>query len=606
VRRALTAMLLCLAAAAAHGQSVTFSACNPSSVEIDVYFAQGAKVSTAHVRPTECARVAGSDGAMSPGVVGVGFADEQGQWGGVHRMENVPNFGSLYVDRTTQTIPVSNGGVRTLPAQFLFKPPSPLCKTDILVKEIPGGGTVVEEYTTCDDFKYALNVLAFPDTREVAFLDFCESCLEKQRKATGGPIPMSVSESSHLYRENQEWNPTYWDRIGWADVPRYAREVFTNPDMIGSAAVLQGTISAVGSPASDPEAPWVNVYFREAPNREFILCVKSPDILADAFGAAYASAMVGKTVEVEGLVARCLDGAGILVKLQHQIKVVGTGPGMVAAVNPPAFNFPRDTSRSEALPLVTVRQYDRFAPNWDINAEAQIQNFCTSMYSPGFFLPEPFATAKFTHPTEIAAEIRDCQAKFNAEELRANRQATLHYCLTHFDYTAPNARVESYNQCFTQNDGLLVMCTQVARYHGALAGGDPNVQCPPVAPLPSEIVRVKKGGKFEGPDLPVPVSAPGMPPSLMQALASLVPGVIRSAGPLPGQVNLGGPATPTPAIPTQAAPAPTQAPQAQPARASDPLETARRQQACVEKAVKDNPNGGSAQMNAILACTQLK
>lgn len=606
MRFAIAVVLLCWAAAPVYGQSVTLSACNPSSVEVDVYFAQGAAMSTAHVRPAECARVAASDGSMSSGLVGVGFADENGLWGGVHRMDNVPNFGSLYVDRTTQTIPVSNGGVRSLPAQFLFKPPAPLCKTDVVVREIPGGGSTRELYTTCDDFVYTLNVLAFPDTREVAFLDFCDSCLEKQREAAGGVVPMTVDESNHLYRENQEWKPSFWDRIGWSDVARYSREVFTNPDMIGSAAILQGTINGVSQPASDSEAPWVYVSFKEAPNRELVLCVKSPDILADAFGAGYAAAMVGKTIEAEGVVARCLEGTGILVKLQHQIKLVGTGPGRVAAVNPPPFNFPRDTSRAEALPLVTVRQYDRFAPNWDINAEEQIQNFCTSMYSPPFLLPEPFRTAKQTHPAEIAAEIRDCKARFNAEELRVNRQAALHYCLTHFDYMAPSARVEPYNECFKQNDVLLVMCTQVAQYHGALTGGDTNVQCPPVVPQPSEIVRVRKGGKIDGPDLPVPASAPGMPPSLTQALATLAPGVIRSAGPVPGQAKLALSAAPAPVALVPAAAAATQSSQAQPAMPSDPLETARRQQACVEKAVKDNASGGSAQMNAILACTQLK
>ena len=398
-------------------------------------------------------------------------------------------------------------------------------------------------------------------------------------------------------------------------MPRYSREVFTNLDMVGSAAVIQGTISGVKLPGPNAEEPWTNVYFKEAPNREFILCATGPDILSDVFGLDFATAMIGKTIEVEGLAAHCLGGTGILVKLQHQIKLVGTGPSRVPAVTPPPFEFPVDTTRRVVTEADTTapppHQYDPFAPNYDIDTEGLITNFCNGMYDPGINLPDPFRTVKFNHRQEVLAEVAACRPKFHAAELLANRQATLHYCLTHFDYFG-TARVESYDACFRQNDGLQVMCTQELQYRSALAGLDTTAQCPVPHPQPAEIARVKMGGKIDVPELPIPAKAPGMPPNLLQTLASLEPGTVRNAGPLPKPIAAVTVAAPTPAP----APAPAAAPekpagqltpqQQQQQRQQVAVAKVQRQQACVNDAVKGNPTGGSAQMNAILACTQIK
>jgi hypothetical protein len=376
--RSASLLLLLLAAAAVHAQTVTLSACNAGTADVEVYFAQGANVVTQHLAPAGCATLAKSDGAMTPGLVAVGFANAQGQWSAVQRLEHLPGFGDSTAQPTTQNISVTRGSTRmSLRAQFSFNPPTPLCTNNSYREAIPGGGTVVREITNCDDFDYTLNVLAFPDTREVAFLRFCDSCDTKQEAqktdqerarenqaddavralnrliiSSGalnipvvGGVPgananRSREESQDRYRENQEYNPTYWDRIGWQDVPRYRSQVFTDLDMVGSAAVIQGTISGVKLPNPGAESPWIDVYFREAPGHELIVCATEPGILADVFGANFATSMIGKKVEVEGLVAHCNTGTGLLVKVAHQVKLVGTGPGMVPAVNPPPFKFP--------------------------------------------------------------------------------------------------------------------------------------------------------------------------------------------------------------------------------------------------------------------------
>jgi hypothetical protein len=366
-------LLLTLAATTAHAQTVTLRACNPGKADVDVYFAQGAEVVSQHVAPSYCATLAYTEGAMAPGLVAVGFADAQGQWGGVHRHERAPNFGPGVAQSTTQTLSVTHGATRvSIPAQFNFQPPKPVC---ITYRSQPRPFGPAPEYTRCDDFKYDINVLAFPDTREVAFQLFCKICddhaeerktpeqrsLEKQvadlKRAALDLLPWGISrqverdfpsqdsreESEKRYREMLERDPTTWDRIGWSDVPRYASEVagnVPNVAMRGSVAVLQGTIT--GMQRHNASSSYYDVFFQESPDHKFILCTTKPDALSDLFGANYSTAMVGKKIEVEGRVDGCPGGPGILLKLAHQIKLVGNGPGMVAAVTPPAFQFPDD------------------------------------------------------------------------------------------------------------------------------------------------------------------------------------------------------------------------------------------------------------------------
>jgi hypothetical protein len=376
------ALLLTLASLAAHAQTVTLRACNPGKADVDVYFAQGGNVVAQHVAPTYCAKLASSEGTMAPGVVAVGFADAKGQWGGVHRYERVPAFGPGVAQATAQKLSVMPGGATVSGAsQFRFKPPKPVCVT-YRGAESTNPFVKTAEYTRCDEFVYDVNVLAFPDTREVAFQRFCQPCddqaearktaelraAEKQvadlKQAALDNLPMSIriplerdtkqqavnrsEEPMDRYLESLERDPAKWDRIGWNDVPRYASQVASlsapNVAMKGSVAVLQATLSGVQRhSASDP---WYDVFFQESPDHKFIMCTQTPDVLSDVFGADYATAMVGRKIEVEGRVVGCLGGRpGILLKLAHQIKLVGTAPGMVASVTPPAFKFPDDPNR---------------------------------------------------------------------------------------------------------------------------------------------------------------------------------------------------------------------------------------------------------------------
>ena len=417
-------LLFTLTAATAHAQTVTLRACNPGKTAVDVYFAQGGNVVSQHVAPTYCAKLASSEGAMAPGLVAVGFANLQGQWGGVRRYDSVPNFGPRVAQAATQTLSVMHGATNvSIPAQFRFEPPTPRCVT---YRGAQSTNPMVKtaEYTRCDEFVYDVNVLAFPDTREVAFQVFCQPCddladarktpeiraLEKQvadlKRAAVDNLPLSIripferdtkqqavnrsEEPMDRYRERLERDPATWDRIGWSDVPRYAREAagnIPNVALRGKVAVLQGTLSGVQRHnASDP---YFDVFFQESPDHKFIVCTKDPDILSDIFGASYATAMVGRKIEVEGRVVGCLGAPGILLKLAHQVKLVGSGPGMVAAVTPPAFRFPEDAEHPgrtavpspptpEQLAAETAQMVGIVGGEMYRRAEARLRNVCAN------------------------------------------------------------------------------------------------------------------------------------------------------------------------------------------------------------------------------------
>jgi hypothetical protein len=373
------ALLLLLAAGAAQAQEVTLRACNPGTTAVDVYFAQGGNVVSKHVAPAECAPLANTKGAMSPGLIAVGFEGANGQWAGVRRYERLPpNFSSMWVQPTTETLSVTHGATKVaIPAQFSFKPPTPDCVTYTRQTSIG----FFETSTRCDEFAWDLNVRAYPETHEIVFQRFCQPCddrveaqktaeqraKEKQladaERAVRSRMPAvsveslppamriaiqansSSEEARDRYLESMEYDPGNWDRIGWSDVPVFVSEVVTtpNPAMEGSVAILQGTLS--GMQRHNAVEQWFDVFFEESPDHKFRVCTEHPEVFADVFGANYANAMVGKKVEVEGRVLGCPGSPGILVELAHQIKLVGSAPGMVASATPPAFKFPEDPNR---------------------------------------------------------------------------------------------------------------------------------------------------------------------------------------------------------------------------------------------------------------------
>src|ERR1051326_6201785 len=183
--------------------SVFLKVCNAGQVDIDVFIAQSGKVSSAHIGPGDCAIVAESAGPMAPAHVGLAFADSQGQWGAARRQDLLPDFGlnsgRAVLTRADQTVPVQHGNTTvSLPMQLLFQPRAPISHThesssssasarlplnatraQIRAAAAQDNATPATTTTTYETLSYALNVLAYPDSREITFRKFCEPCDEK-------------------------------------------------------------------------------------------------------------------------------------------------------------------------------------------------------------------------------------------------------------------------------------------------------------------------------------------------------------------------------------------------------------------------------------------
>src|SRR5437762_619020 len=193
--------------------TVEFSLCNAGKVDVDVFLLSSGKVSSAHVGPADCKSVAKTTGAMEPGYIGLAFSDSRGQWGAPHRLDLLPEWGTLpnsnvigaaleglgvrgasprpasqpqhVLSRANQTASVQHGNVTvSLPLSLLFRPPSPSCSP----KPEPGVPSQFWE-TVCEDLVYAMNVEAFADTHEITFKQECDPCDKKDKKTEAQLTP---------------------------------------------------------------------------------------------------------------------------------------------------------------------------------------------------------------------------------------------------------------------------------------------------------------------------------------------------------------------------------------------------------------------------------
>jgi hypothetical protein len=183
--------------------SVALSVCNAGKVAIDVFLAKGSQVASSHIFPADCARVY-SENVGLPAYVGFAFVDSHGQWGGAHRLDLLPDFGfrnpaagpEEILNRADQNVSVRRGNKDvSMPMQLLFQPRNPICQYhhyDSAVARLPWNATAFQraqaasedanrppDKTTCEDLFYTLNALAYPDSREITFNNFCDPCQKK-------------------------------------------------------------------------------------------------------------------------------------------------------------------------------------------------------------------------------------------------------------------------------------------------------------------------------------------------------------------------------------------------------------------------------------------
>ena len=366
--------------------SVSFKVCNAGKVDIDVFISRSGKVSNSRIGPADCAVVAESVGSMGPAYVGLAFADSRGQWGAVRRQDFLPldsGFLGVMTQVQNQSVPVRHGNTTvSLPMQLLFQPPVPICRTytgsaelDLPLNATPADRAFARRLdsmgpkdTVCDQLGYVLNVLAYPDSREITFKKFCDSCDKKaaaritpEERAAGqrrsdaanqvmggmaassplgeflmGNLEKQVKKQEQEEQRERQKELAQPQRVNWNDMGEFlflALPQHSTQPPVNKKIIVQGTVSRVDLPRPGSSQHWVNVYFKEIPDKAFDMCTSRPEILQDLFGPDFSSRMIGKTVEVEGEVTEhnCESTAGIWVTLSHQLHVVGPGQVPTAA-----------------------------------------------------------------------------------------------------------------------------------------------------------------------------------------------------------------------------------------------------------------------------------
>jgi len=233
--------------------------------------------------------------------------------------------------------------------------------------------------TDCS-YSFQLTVIPYADSREVGLDSRCDPCT-----ATNGLTPEQeiqaidagerfIGQFTQIFGPlgrpaqqmvegaNQEERQLIASRaeiakgpyqMNWNDLPSFMTSAYNTrgPLMLNRHIILRGTISRVDS--SNPATPGaVNIYFQEGSSmgkpmdrlpgeyfvdgylgtdRTFGMCTFDTTILSEVFGTNFATAMVGKTIELEGEMNRksCEAAGGVRLLLARQLKVVTPGMAMV-------------------------------------------------------------------------------------------------------------------------------------------------------------------------------------------------------------------------------------------------------------------------------------
>jgi len=366
LRNFLLLVLILVPASIAQAQSaaggVALRVCNAGKVDIDVFVAQSGKVSSAHIGAADCASVAKSAGSMGLAYVGLAFVDARGQWGAARRQDLLPDFGigALpgigVLSRANQSVPVRHGNTTvSLPMQLLFQPRVPKCTTyrlplNATPAEVSEARRLNLTQTTCETLNYALNVVAYPDSREITFNNFCEPCDKKAQaritpgeraarqqrseavnqeignlEATGplGALLMgnvvklgkqqAQEEERKREQERRQQRPESYQRMNWNDMNlalAHVRGSGGQPPEMPQYLIIRGTVSRVDVSPPGASEHWVDVYFRESSEQAstsfetsygaFNVCASDAGIFEDMFGPDFRSRMIGQVLEVQG------------------------------------------------------------------------------------------------------------------------------------------------------------------------------------------------------------------------------------------------------------------------------------------------------------------
>jgi hypothetical protein len=375
---------------------VTLTICNAGKVDVDAYLVRQSSTLTTHIAPAKCGVLEKVEGSAKPGIVGFGFTDTKGQWGGVRRTEVWPDSIGGVFEPVKQTLTVRHGAANeNVTGLVSYTSATPYCAPagevtmSVPTPQYPGQKVApiaapkidpTKGPLVCHDMAYDLTVIPYADSHELAFDSHCYPCETPVERAAaeeaeavdpfnlasmpgvGGIIGKGIVNLTQagINQEKQERarraeidkGPYH---MNWKDLSSFYSSAFgvsgRPPLMANRHIILHGTVSRVQTPNPGAQTPWVYAFFKDISSMEkpieglpgdysitsyvgkeqaFGICSTDPGIFSEVFGANYGTAMVGKTVEMEGELnnGTCGTAAGIKVTLARQLKVVTPGMPM--------------------------------------------------------------------------------------------------------------------------------------------------------------------------------------------------------------------------------------------------------------------------------------
>jgi hypothetical protein len=373
--------------------SVALSVCNAGKVDIDVFVAKESPVASSHIVPAACTRVY-SENAGLPAYVGFGLVDSHGQWGTARRLDLLPDFGIGVLTKADRNVSVRRGDKDvSARLQLLFRPRNPICREyRSATANLPWNATASQradaaridamtpQGPVCETLNYALNVVAYPDSREITFNNFCEPCDKKaearltpderaarQRRSDAvnqeianlkatGPLGALIlgnlekqakqqaqEEQREREEERRQQQPETYTRMTWNEMNLALAHVHGSggrPPEMPQFLLVRGTVSRVDLSPPGASEHWVNVYFRESSEQAsstyetsygaFNICALDAGIFEDMFGPDFRSRMIGQVLEVHGEYQRnyCKGWKGsIRVTMARQVHSAGSKSG---------------------------------------------------------------------------------------------------------------------------------------------------------------------------------------------------------------------------------------------------------------------------------------
>jgi hypothetical protein len=541
--------------------------CNAGKVDVDALLVKQSGVASTHIAPRDCAHVYEENGA-TPAFVGFAFADSHGQWGTARRLDLLPDFGIDVLTRADKNVSVRRGSKDvSAQLQLLFRPRNPSCRqinSGSARARLPLNATASQRAqaesedasraeTVCDTRDYSLNVVAYPDTREVTFEKKCFECpdahaspeqrageqqalttMSKISPLAGGILAGAAARGEEQALKESLEGPPEFQRMNWNEMNLALANVRSGggrPPEMPQFLIIRGTVSRVDVSPSGASEHWVDVYFRESSEQAssshetvygaFNVCASNAEIFVDMFGPDFRSRMIGQVLEVEGEYQRnyCKGWKGsIRVTLARQLHSAGSKSGKDQSSTDSGISYgdflktlaKAEKEEPKKPPVESMQQMAAVYIMSENVANAAIMGHCRGMND---VYGNPYLTADEQRAAtagqnETSAKIAKCIPEYDAQAILSNRKAALEYCLHANNYLGDGRFRPRFDACMNQNDMLTAMCTRAMRFkvqfeRRQFPGEDPNPSCYGPKPDRSEIQAILRA--------PSGSAAPGLP-----------------------------------------------------------------------------------------------